>query len=196
MPSVVSAATSISPGISSEKLYITANTGKTAISTSSMNSALPSILPKNIASRPTGASISACSPPLSFSSASERFSPRTPPNVNAIQSMPGATNATVCGVGLTAKLNTTMTSSANTSADTTMSFARSSSTTSFHRIAVAGRMKPFSSLISAPIRNFVSYFAAKDFVRSIRRRMLKVHCLERIGVARIRGVFVCDAPAR
>ena len=95
IPSVVSNAAGNNPGCSSEKLYNTANTGNATISIASINSRLPSILPKKITSRPTGASISACIPPLSFSSASERFSPSAPPNVNATQSMPGATNATV-----------------------------------------------------------------------------------------------------
>ena len=141
VPSVARTAIGSRPGSAMDTSNITANTGNTNTSTTSMNSVLETTLPKKTASRPTGASRSPSSPPDSISSAIDRVSPSSPPNEMATHSTPGATSAAVCGVISMAKLNTTTTSSENTSNETTMSLDLVSSTMSRQTIAATGLTK-------------------------------------------------------
>jgi hypothetical protein len=75
---------------------------------------------------------------FSASPEKDRLIPRIPPNTNEIHRIPGAVRATICGVGSTAKLKTTTTSSEKTRSTTTVSLVLSSSKVSFQMIAAMG----------------------------------------------------------
>ena len=118
-----------------------ANMGNNMASTRTMKRKMDAALPRNIASRLTGASSSPSSPPCSRSLAKARLMARTPAKAKEAQRIPGATVVTRWGVTLNAKLKTTTSIRPKTSMETISSRERSSNRMSFHTNTPMGLRK-------------------------------------------------------
>ena len=106
-------------------------TGTSTSSTNAINIKLEITFPKKKASLAMGDNNVPVNPPLSTSKAKVLERPRIPPKESATQRIPGATIATVRGVGSNAMLNTTIDSKENTKTETTTSLDRASRSKSF-----------------------------------------------------------------
>src|SRR4051794_15834407 len=140
-PIVASAVTPTMPGRAAERstLKKSTNSGSVIASTVPTNARLASSLPPKSAPRGTGASSSPSSAPCSRSMVKARLSATIAARAKVTHRTLGARSLAEIAVGSRAKLNTTSTSAANTSAESSAVRLRSSARTSLPAITSASR---------------------------------------------------------